>query len=251
MFDVSRLPFDVSLLHLFTTMINNNARREFIRNVSLAGTSVLLSPGLSKASAFFKGSPNDKVVLGIMGTNSRGMFLASTFAKLPNVEIAYICDPDANVLAKTITAIEKQTGKKPEGIADIRKLLERKDFDALAIAAPDHWHAPAAIMGLQAGKNIYVEKPCSHNPHEGEMLVQAAEKYKLKVQMGSQRQRLKTCRTWWQNCIAVQSAVCILREDGIPITANQLAREPLLLHLPISILICGRDLLHVKTTGAI
>ena len=167
-------------------MSDQTNRREFLRTASVAGTSLLLSPGLS-AGSFFTGSPNDKVVLGIMGTHSRGDFLARTFAKLPNVEVGYICDVDQNVLNKTIADIEKITGKKPQGFTDIRKLLEKKDFDALAIAAPDHWHAPATIMGCQAGKHVYVEKPCSHNPHEGEMAVEAAGKYKRLVQMGSQR----------------------------------------------------------------
>lgn len=83
-----------------------------------------------------------------MGTNGRGSFLAKAFAKLPDVEVAYICDPDAAVLARTIDAIGTLTGKKPIGFADIRTLLEKKDLDALAISAPDHWHAPAAIMAL-------------------------------------------------------------------------------------------------------
>jgi predicted dehydrogenase len=168
-------------------MNSDKGRRGFIRNISLAGTSLLFYPGLASGNGIFRGIPSDKVVLGVMGTNSRGMFLAKTFAKLPNVEIAYICDPDTNVLSKTIAEIEKITGKKPKGFTDIRKLLEQKDFDGLVIAAPDHWHAPAAIMALQAGKNVYVEKPCSHNPHEGELLVAASQKYNLKVQMGSQR----------------------------------------------------------------
>jgi predicted dehydrogenase len=94
---------------------------------------------------------------------------------------------DTNVLAKVTDGVDKLTGKKPQGITDIRKLLEKKDFDALVIAAPDHWHAPAAIMGLQAGKHVYVEKPCSHNPQEGEWLVKAQQKYNKLVQMGSQR----------------------------------------------------------------
>lgn len=165
--------------------IQNN-RRDFLRTASVAGTSLLLSPSLS-AGGTFRGAPNDKVVLGIMGTNSRGLFLAKTFAKLPNVEVGYICDVDSTVLAKTIAEIEKITGKKPKGFTDIRQLLAQKDFDGLAIAAPDHWHTPAAILGLQAGKHIYIEKPCSHNPHEGEMLVEATNKYKKLVQMGSQR----------------------------------------------------------------
>lgn len=168
-------------------MNDNQHRRDFIRNLSLAGTAVLLTPSLKAANSFFTGSPNDKVVLGIMGTNSRGSFLAKTFAGLPNVEIAYICDPDATVLERTTAQIEKLTGKRPRGFADIRQLLNQQDFDGLAIAAPDHWHAPAAIMALQAGKHVYVEKPCSHNPREGELLVQATDKYKKLVQMGSQR----------------------------------------------------------------
>lgn len=162
-------------------------RTQFIRRASLAGTSLLLSPYLSSGSEFFSGSPANKVVIGVMGTNSRGLFLAKSFAQLPDVEVGYICDPDANVLAKTIEAVSSITGKKPIGFSDIRKLLEVKDLDGLAIAAPDHWHTPAAIMALQAGKHVYVEKPCSHNPREGELLVEATNKYKRLVQMGSQR----------------------------------------------------------------
>ncbi len=162
-------------------------RKQFIKRASVAGTSLLLSPYLSSGTDFFKGSPNKKVIVGVMGTNSRGLFLAKTFAQLPDVEVGYICDPDATVLAKTIDAVAAITGKKPAGFSDIRKLLERKDFDGLAIAAPDHWHTPAAIMAMQAGKHVYVEKPCSHNPREGEMIVAATDKYKRLVQMGSQR----------------------------------------------------------------
>lgn len=157
-------------------------RRTFIQKSILGSTALFTSPLLS-----FRGSPNEKVLIGIMGTNSRGAFLSKSFSKLPNVEVAFVCDPDAQVLAKTIADIEKQTGKKPKGYSDIRKMLEEKDMDGLAISAPDHWHTPAAIMGLQAGKNVYVEKPCSHNPREGELLVEATQKYQKLVQMGSQR----------------------------------------------------------------
>lgn len=152
--------------------------------MAMAGTGVLLAPGFVNA---FKGSPNNKIVVGVMGTNSRGLFLAESFARLPDVEVAYICDVDQNVLDKTLQKIETLTGKRPKGFSDIRKLLAQKDLDALAIAAPDHWHAPAAIMALQVGKHVYVEKPCSHNPREGELLVEASLKYKRIVQMGSQR----------------------------------------------------------------
>ncbi|MBD1394235.1 Gfo/Idh/MocA family protein [Mucilaginibacter glaciei] len=161
-------------------------RRRFVQNVAIAGTSFLVGPGLS-ASAFYKGSPNKKVVLGIMGVNSRGDYLASKFATIPDAEIAYICDVDSVAMARCIANIEKITGKRPVGVADIRELLAKKDLDALIIAAPDHWHAPATILACQAGKHVYVEKPCSHNPHEGEMAIAAAAKYNKLVQMGSQR----------------------------------------------------------------
>src|SRR5688572_17197329 len=110
-------------------MSNTINRGEFIRRVSMASSSLVLSPYLATGSDFFSGAPNTKVVIGIMGTNSRGMFLAKAFAKLPNVEVAYICDPDATVLSKTINEIGTLTGKKPTGFADIRKMLEKKDFD--------------------------------------------------------------------------------------------------------------------------
>lgn len=158
-------------------------RRDFVKQSVLAGTGVLLSAPIFS----FNGSQNEKVVMGIVGTNSRGFYLARMFAQLPGVEVGFICDVDENVLNKTTAEIEKLTGKKPKGFKDVRKLLEEKDLDAIAIATPDHWHAPATLMALKAGKHVYVEKPCSHNPAEGEMLVLAAAKYHRLVQMGSQR----------------------------------------------------------------
>jgi predicted dehydrogenase len=161
-------------------------RRKFIQAGTLAGTGVLLAQPLSTLLAF-KGSPNEKVVLAIIGTNSRGAWHADMFPMLPDAEVGYICDPDETVLNKTIAAVHKKTGKKPQGFKDVRKLLEQKDLDAVVIASPDHWHAPAALMAVKAGKDVYVEKPCSHNPAEGEMLIAAADKYKKLIQMGSQR----------------------------------------------------------------
>lgn len=158
-------------------------RRTFIKKTTLASASLLTVPQLFS----FTGSPNEKVVIGSMGTNSRGFFLAKMYAQLPNVEVGYVCDVDSKVVAKTIAEIEKITGKKPKGFTDVRKMLEQKDLDAMVVAAPDHWHAPASLMAVKAGKHVYVEKPCSHNPNEGEILVQAAKKYNKLIQMGSQR----------------------------------------------------------------
>lgn len=158
-------------------------RRTFIRQSGLAGAGLFLAPNVFS----FVGSPNEKVIVGVMGTNSRGFYLARMLAKLPNVEVGYICDVDETVLSKTVAEIEKETGKKPKGFKDVRAMLDTKDLDALVIAAPDHWHAPAALLGVKAGKHVYVEKPCSHSPAEGELLVAAAAKYNKLIQMGSQR----------------------------------------------------------------
>jgi len=158
-------------------------RRTFIKQSGMAGAGIFLARNVFS----FVGSPAEKVVIGMVGTNSRGFYLAKMLAKLPNVEIGYVCDVDETVVAKTIAEIEKGTGKKPQGIKDIRVLLERNDVDAITIAAPDHWHAPAALLAVKAGKHVYVEKPCSHNPAEGEMLVAASAKYNKLIQMGSQR----------------------------------------------------------------
>ncbi len=122
-----------------------------------------------------------------MGVRSRGYALATNYAQMPDTEVAYICDVDKEYLEKGLDAVEKLQGKRPKGEKDIRKVLEDKSIDALVIAAPDHWHAPAALLGVQAGKHVYVEKPCAHNPNEGEMLVAAEKKYGRIIQMGNQR----------------------------------------------------------------
>ncbi|MBL7815561.1 MAG: Gfo/Idh/MocA family oxidoreductase [Saprospiraceae bacterium] len=158
-------------------------RRDFIKNTTFASAGILAVPNFQ----IFKGSPNEKVIIGSMGSNSRGFFLAKMYAQLPNVEVGYVCDVDSRVVEKTSAEIEKMTGKRPKGFTDVRKMLEEKDMDAMVIAAPDHWHAPAALMAVKAGKHAYVEKPCSHNPNEGEILVAAAKKYNKLIQMGSQR----------------------------------------------------------------
>src|ERR1041385_525404 len=131
-------------------------------------------------------SASDKIVIGFMGVNSRGSDLAGGFTSLPNVEVAYICDVDDRAIAKGMGIVQKRQSKTPKGIKDFRKALEDKSIDALVIAAPDHWHAPATIMACAAGKHVYVEKPACHNPREGELMVAAARKYSRVVQLGTQ-----------------------------------------------------------------
>jgi predicted dehydrogenase len=162
-------------------------RRTFVKKITATG----IGMGLVSANAPYilaNGPANEKVVVAIMGTNARGAALAEGFAKLSGAEVAYICDPDDQAIARGIQAtLQGGQKKKPKGVKDFRQILADKSLDALVIAAPDHWHTPAAIMALQAGKHVYVEKPCSHNPQEGEMLLAAAKKYPQVVQMGNQR----------------------------------------------------------------
>lgn len=179
-------------------MKNVFKRRDFLKQVTTTGIGMGLI-GANAPAVFAEGSPNEKIVVAIMGTNGRGSALAKGFAKLPNAEVAYICDVDDEAIAKGIAAV-KEGGqqKKPKGIKDFRKALDDNSVDALVVAAPDHWHAPASILALKAGKHVYVEKPCSHNPREGELLVEAQKKYGKVVQMGNQR------RSWPNVIKAIQ-----------------------------------------------
>jgi len=153
-------------------------RRQFVKTVSATGL------GLAAANSpllALRGSPSEKVVVAVMGLNGRGSVLAKTFAKTANAEVGAVCDVDSTVLAKAATTL----GVK--GIADFRRALDDKSIDALVIAAPDHWHAPAALLAMSAGKHVYLEKPCGHNAREGELLVEAQRKHGRVVQMGTQQ----------------------------------------------------------------
>jgi len=167
-------------------MANKLNRRDFVKSAGAAGLGMSVAGGIFPA--FGKNAANEKIVVAVMGTNGRGNALTRELSSLDGFEVAYICDVDDNAIAKGIeSAMKSGTKKKPKGIKDFRQALDDKDLDAIVIAAPDHWHAPASIMALQAGKHVYVEKPCGHNPKEGEMLVEAQQKYGKVVQMGNQQ----------------------------------------------------------------
>lgn len=164
-------------------------RRNFLKKAA-ASTAMLTFgglPGFSSKSYFNIMGANDKIRIGAIGVNSRGSALAQNFAKMEGCSLDYVCDVDSRALAKCADAITKLTGNKPKGEKDLRRLYEKKDLDAVIIATPDHWHAPAALMAMQAGKEVYLEKPCGHNPEEGEILIKAVNKYKRVLQMGNQR----------------------------------------------------------------
>ncbi|WP_080240252.1 Gfo/Idh/MocA family protein [Spirosoma rigui] len=166
------------------------SRRTFIGK-ALASTALLTAggilPGFSPQSYARILGANEKVRVGMMGVNSRGLALATNFALQPNSEVISVSDVDTRAASRCLATVAKTQGSTPKNQPDFRRALDDRDVDALVIAAPDHWHAPAAILASKAGKHVYLEKPCSHNPHEGELLVAAAKKYKNVIQMGNQR----------------------------------------------------------------
>jgi len=167
-----------------------NSRRDFIKKSTVISSTLVVGgivPGFSAQSYRRIIGANDIIRASVMGVNSRGNALAQNFAYQKECDVIHICDVDSRAIEKCSANVQKIQETKPTGFGDFRKSLESKDLDVMVIATPDHWHAPAALLALQAGKNVYLEKPCSHNPAEGEMLVQAASKYKKAIQMGNQR----------------------------------------------------------------
>lgn len=148
---------------------------------------------------------SNKLVLGVIGTGGRGTALSKVFQQQPGVEIAFCCDVDKNRAGRAADEVGKISGKPAKPVQDLRKVLDEKAVDAVVIATCNHWHAPAAILACSAGKHVYVEKPCSHNPREGELMVQAARKNKRQVQMGNQR------RSWAK----IQEGIQKVREGAI------------------------------------
>lgn len=162
-------------------------RREFLQQSALAGAGITIL----NFPVFGKMAPSNKLVVAVMGVNSRGAYLAESFASLPNVEVGYLCEVEQKALENGMKPFAA-AARKPKVEKDIRQLVTKKDFDALIIAAPDHWHTPAAILASSHGKHVYVEKPCGHNPAEGELLVHASKKFNRIIQMGNQRRSFPT-----------------------------------------------------------
>lgn len=158
------------------------SRRRFMTQTASGATAVALAAPLAHAA----NRANRKVVVGVMGM-SRGRSLALGFSQLEDVEVKYCCDADEDRAGRGAAELEKRAGKAPQAIQDYREILDDKDVDVLVCAAPNHWHAPATIMACKAGKHAYSEKPCSHNPWEGEQMILAARAANRGVQIGTQR----------------------------------------------------------------
>jgi len=161
-------------------------RREFLDTLAI-GSAALALGSTAKSYARILGS-NDRLNFAVIGLNGRAYaHLSSLKANKASARISHVCDVDANILKKFADSAQQQMGEATATDRDFRNILQIKEVDAITIATPDHWHTPMAIAALQAGKHVYVEKPCSHNPAEGALLVQAQVKYQKLVQMGTQQ----------------------------------------------------------------
>lgn len=184
-------------------------RRQFLKNSALATASLSLAPSLVRAqdaasTARVPGSNGD-IRLAVVGLNGRGKNHFDGFSKLKGVRVVAICDVDSAVLNRIRDLAQKELGSVPETYQDFRKLIENKDIDAVSLATPNHWHSLGGIWAAQAGKDIYVEKPISHNLWEGRQLVSAARKYQRMVQAGTQT----------RSSYAIKEAIAWLRAGNL------------------------------------
>ena len=174
-----------------------HTRRAFLRRSTLAAAGAAMArrgPAIQAAGA------SERVVVGLVGCGGRGTGLARTFHARKDATVAWVCDPDRQRMARSRKAVGAD---RAEG--DLRKALADRDVDAVVVATPDHWHAPAAVLACAAGKHVYVEKPCSHNIREGRAMVDAARKHRRVVQVGTQS----------RSSDAVRQGVRMLRDGAI------------------------------------
>ena len=179
-------------------------RRSFLRNTVVAATAA--APlSASAASAAGARLPSERLRVAVIGVRGRGRSHVKGFSASPDSVVTTICDTDLNVVGKALKIVEEAGGPKPKVVQDLRRVMDDKDIDLVSIATPDHWHALAAIWACQAGKDVYVEKPVSHNVSEGRRIVEAARKYDRIVQTGTQN----------RSEVDMQEAMKFLHEGGI------------------------------------
>jgi len=172
-------------------------RRQFVKGTVVAGLGMTMAGPASRVRG-----ANDEIQVAVVGINGQGDSHIGEFGDMQGVRVAAFCDVDRKVLGRKAEAFEKKYGRKVETYVDIRKLLENKDIDVISIATPNHWHSLGTIWACQAGKDVYVEKPCSHNPFEGRKCVEAARKYKRIVQHGTQS---RSSDNWARQAAAIAS----------------------------------------------
>jgi len=160
--------------------MTDQGRRNFLKQTGTIAAVSALAAGTASAAA------NDEIRLACIGCGGRAQGLLKPFAAMNGVRITTLCDVDDAKFEQSIQTVESVGAPKPRIEKDLRKVLEDKEIDAVIVATPDHWHAPASIMALDAGKHVYVEKPCGHNIREGRLLLDAARRNNKIVQVGTQ-----------------------------------------------------------------
>lgn len=164
-------------------------RRDFFEQSLFAAAAAAVTVGTNEwvaAADPVTPGPNDTLRHAIIGCRIRGRAHAQEFTKIPGVEVGYVCDPDRQLADELAQQVEQQQGRRPKVVTDLRVVFDDSAIDTVSIAAPNHWHALAAIWGMQAGKDVYVEKPLSHNLVEGRRMVQVARKTGRICQVGTQ-----------------------------------------------------------------
>jgi len=166
-------------------MNNNNSRRDFVKKTSLGTLGLSFAMSASSYSNIM--GANDRINVCFMGLGRRVSAYYPSLEKQYNSRLLYLCDPKQSQVDKVMGELSSKIDYKPKQEQDIRKILEDKKVDAIFVAPPDHWHAPATVMALDAGKHVYVEKPCAHNPNEADIMVARQRSTGKMVQMGNQQ----------------------------------------------------------------
>ncbi len=169
-------------------------RREFLEESLLAAAAAAV-PATQAFAAPRRVGPNDRLRVGVVGVKGQGLVHVNKWLGIPEVEVAAICDIDDKYGGDAAAAVEKKTGRKPALFKDVRKLLEDKSIDAVSTATPNHWHVLVSLWSVQAGKDVYVEKPLGHNVWEQRKLVEASRKHERLIQMGNYTRSLAGHRT--------------------------------------------------------
>ncbi len=159
------------------------SRRTFLKQSTAAAATFTIAG--TRATGRVLGS-NDTIRIGVAGLHGRGGSHVGEFSKMEGVQVTYLVDPDKRTWGRRVDDVKKNGGNTPKCVQDVREALEDGELDAISIATPNHWHSLMTIWGCQAGKDVYVEKPCSHDVHEGRMAVAAARKFNRIVQHGTQ-----------------------------------------------------------------
>lgn len=160
-------------------------RRQFLQDAAAGLATAAVVSTIDPAPAE-SAEPNNRLVVGVIGPGGMGTSHLKNLVGYKDVQIAYVCDVDAKRADAAAKLVESAGGAAPKAVSDMRRVLDDKSVDAVFIATPDHWHSPATILACNAGKHVYVEKPCSHNIREGRLMIEAARKNNRVVQVGTQ-----------------------------------------------------------------